>query len=83
MDQCERSSIKRNTYFCGMSSEEASTMCTHPCPTSSSLECPNGETCFGVATCANSMKFSNKFLVDYSTGSCFKDAAPHQRFRPT
>lgn len=49
-------------------------MCTHPCPTRSSLECPNGEICFGGTTCDS--EFSNEFFVDYSSGSCFKDAAP-------
>lgn len=49
-------------------------MCTHPCPTRLSLECPNGELCFGGTTC--NIEFSNEFFVDYFTGSCFKDAAP-------
>ena len=74
INQCRRSSAGDNSYYCGTSFDEASSMCTHPCPSGSSLECPNGEFCFADTSCNS--EFSSEFFVDYSSGSCFKDAAP-------
>ena len=39
------------SYFCGRDFEDASTKCTVPCPSKSSVECPIGDACFAYTTC--------------------------------
>ena len=43
--------IPGDSFFCGTSFLEASSQCTHPCPTRLDSECPDGEQCFGDTPC--------------------------------
>jgi len=43
--------IPGDSYFCGLSFIEASSQCTHPCPSRSDSECPDGEQCYGDTPC--------------------------------
>lgn len=43
--------IPGDSYYCGISFLDASSTCTHPCPSRSDSECPNGEQCYGDTPC--------------------------------
>ena len=43
--------IPGDSFFCGESFHEASSICTKPCPTRSDSECPEGEHCYGNTPC--------------------------------
>ncbi len=43
--------IPGDSYYCGTSFLDASMQCTHPCPSRSDSECPNGEQCYGNTPC--------------------------------
>ena len=71
--------IPGDSYYCGTSFLEASSQCTHPCPTRMDSECPDGEQCYGITPCPLS---TSSALGDAPSESCPIDPLSQDRHGP-
>jgi len=59
-----------DSYYCGVSFDDASLHCTHSCPTGLSEECPESQVCFAGTACANKESFFCGRSWDDAASTC-------------
>ena len=61
-----------NSFYCGTSFEDATSVCTIPCPSGTSSECPNGQSCYGYTSCNDRESFYCGSTWDEAASTCSK-----------
>ena len=64
------SEIPSESYYCGLSYEDASTTCSIPCPDRDSSKCPELQQCYAYTPCANPESFFCGNNIDDANESC-------------
>ena len=59
-----------DSYYCGTSYDEASTKCSTPCPSRTSMECDDGEACFASTPCSDKDSFFCGNTWEEASSSC-------------
>ncbi|KAK1748815.1 chitinase [Skeletonema marinoi] len=62
--------VPGDSFFCGTSYLEASSQCTHPCPTRLDSECPDGEQCYGSTPCPSRDTYYCGANLDEASAIC-------------
>lgn len=62
--------IPGDSFFCGTSFLEASSQCTHPCPTRLDSECPGDEQCYGNTPCPTRETYYCGANLDEASAVC-------------
>jgi len=62
--------VPSDSYFCGVSFDDASSSCTQPCPSGLSNECPNGLFCFASTSCTDKGSFFCGATWDEAASTC-------------
>jgi hypothetical protein len=66
----EFEAIPTESYYCGVSYDDASEQCTIPCPSKTSSECPGNQQCFAFTPCAKPESFFCGQSFEDASGSC-------------
>lgn len=64
------SEIPSESYYCGLSYEDASTTCSIPCPDRDSSKCPELQQCYAYTPCAKPESFFCGDNIDDANESC-------------
>ena len=64
------SEIPSESYYCGLSYEDASTTCSIPCPDRDSSNCPELQQCYAYTPCAKPDSFFCGDNIDDANESC-------------